>query len=164
MKRGEIYYIERTSQFGSEQIAGRPAVIVSNDRCNLSSEVVEIVYLTTQPKTDLATHVVIRSTGVPSTVLCEQITSVSISRVGRYVGTCTEVEMELIDQALAISLDIDKAPKRVNTIVRKTASTPSEQPETDALVKRLEEELTLRTHERDFYEKAYNRLIDKLTT
>lgn len=163
MKRGEIYYIERASQFGSEQIAGRPAVIVSNDRCNLNSEVVEIVYLTTQPKTDLATHVVIRSTGVPSTVLCEQITSVSINRIGNYVGTCTEIEMELIDQALAISLDIDKAPKRVNTIVKKTAVAP-ESPETDALVKRLEAELVLRTHERDFYEKAYNRLIDKLTT
>ena len=162
MKRGEIYYIERASQFGSEQIAGRPAIIVSNDRCNLNSEVVEIVYLTTQPKTDLATHVIIRSTGVPSTVLCEQITSVSTNRIGNYVGTCTEVEMELIDQALAISLDIDKAPKRVNTIVRKTTVAP-EQPETDALVKRLEAELVLRTHERDFYEKAYNQIIDKLT-
>ena len=162
MKRGEIYYIERASQFGSEQIAGRPAVIVSNDRCNLNSEVVEIVYLTTQPKTDLATHVIIRSTGVPSTVLCEQITSVSVNRIGNYVGVCTEVEMELIDQALAISLDIDKAPKRVNTIVRKATSSP-EQPDVDSLVKRLEAELVLRTHERDFYERAYNQIIDKLT-
>ena len=162
MKRGEIYYIERASQFGSEQIAGRPAVIVSNDRCNLNSEVVEIVYLTTQPKTDLATHVIIRSTGVPSTVLCEQITSVSVNRIGNYVGVCTEVEMELIDQALAISLDIDKAPKRVNTIVRKATSSP-EQPDVDTLVKRLEAELVLRTHERDFYERAYNQIIDKLT-
>lgn len=36
---------------------------------NENSNVVEIVYMTTQPKTDLPTHVTVRSTGRPSTVL-----------------------------------------------------------------------------------------------
>ena len=42
MKRGEIYYIESTyRETGSEQRGGRPAVIVSNDKNNENSEVVE---------------------------------------------------------------------------------------------------------------------------
>ena len=91
MKRGEIYYIERyrNEESGSEQHAGRPAIIVSNDKNNEFSETVEVVYLTTQPKNDLPTHVEIRSTARASVALCEQVTTVSVSRVGEYVGTCT---------------------------------------------------------------------------
>lgn len=49
MKRGEIYYIESTyRETGSEQRGGRPAVIVSNDKNNENSEVVEVVYMTTK--------------------------------------------------------------------------------------------------------------------
>ena len=49
MKRGEIYYIESTyRETGSEQRGGRPAVIVSNDKNNENSEVVEVVYMTSQ--------------------------------------------------------------------------------------------------------------------
>ena len=52
MKRGQIYYIESNHQeIGSEQRAGRPAVIVSNDKNNENSTPVEVVYMTTQQKT-----------------------------------------------------------------------------------------------------------------
>lgn len=109
-KRGDIYYVER-SQFsqtvGSEQFSGRPAIIVSNDKNNEYSSTLEVVYLTTQPKTDLPTHVNIRSSSRVSTALCEQVTSVSVDRIGDYYGTCSEEEMNRIDTALSISLDID---------------------------------------------------------
>lgn len=162
MKRGEIYYIERANTFGSEQMAGRPAVVVSNDKCNFNSEVVEIVYLTTAPKVELPTHVTIRSTGKPSTALCEQITSVSVTRIGGYAGECTDVEMAAIDQALAISLDINRTlpTQRVNTIIRKE---PEVSNEPDPLVQKLESELVRRTFERDMYKEMYDKLIDKLT-
>ena len=51
MKRGEIYYIESTyRETGSEQRGGRPAVIVSNDKNNENSEVVEVVYHQTKKR------------------------------------------------------------------------------------------------------------------
>ena len=109
MKRGEIYYIQSNWQeTGSEQRAGRPAVIVSNDNNNNNSEVVEVVYLTTQPKTDLPTHVLTRSASLPSTILCEQIYSVSTQRLGDYVGRLTEQEVKELDIALAISLGLGR--------------------------------------------------------
>lgn len=104
--RGDIYYIERGYTSGSEQQSGRPALIVSNDKCNATSEVVEVVYMTTQPKTDLPTHVTIRSSGKTSFALCEQITSVYKDRIGNYIGTATEDEMRQIDIALSISLSL----------------------------------------------------------
>ena len=108
MKRGEIYYIESTyRETGSEQRGGRPAVIVSNDKNNENSEVVEVVYMTTKPKNDLPTHVFIRSALSPSTVLCEQVNSVSVKRIGTLIGKLTKSELAAVDSALAISLGID---------------------------------------------------------
>ena len=113
IKRGEMFYISRggASYNGSEQHADRPAVVVSNNKNNENSNVVEVVYMTTQPKTDLPTHVTIRSTGRISTVLCEQVYSVSTERIGTYIGEATDKEMENIDIALMISLQLDNGIK-----------------------------------------------------
>ena len=106
MKRGEIYYISHHNATGAEINKARPGVIVSNDALNQTSEVVEVVYLTTQPKKELPTHVTIEATGCESTALCEQINAVSKLRVGAYCGTCSEEEMAAIDHGLRASLDL----------------------------------------------------------
>lgn len=48
IKRGEMFYISRggASYNGSEQHADRPAVVVSNNKNNENSNVVEVVYMT----------------------------------------------------------------------------------------------------------------------
>ena len=106
IKRGQIYYVARGYATGSEMRAGRPGIIVSNDAANAHSPVVEVVYTTTQPKADLPTHVTIRSLERESTALCEQISSVSIDRLGRRVGEVTAEEMQSLEIAMLISLGI----------------------------------------------------------
>lgn len=107
IRRGDVYYIEPYMTEGCEQRAGRPAVIVSNDLANKHSPVVEVVYFTTQPKNDMPTHVIIRSTSRESTALCEQITSVSKTRLGDYICTLTPEELRRINIALMTSLALD---------------------------------------------------------
>lgn len=110
IKRGEIYYIRNTCQStGSEQRADRPAIIVSNDTNNKHSGVYEVVYMTTQPKADLPTHFITTSALRPSTVLCEQISSVYEDRIGEWIGTLTPDEMKTLDQCLAVSIGIKAA-------------------------------------------------------
>ena len=107
---------------GSEQFADRPAVVVSNDENNKHSGVIEVVYMTTQPKTDLPTHVTVRSTGRLSTVLCEQVSSVSTDRVNNYIGQVSEQEMKNIDIALMISLQLSgggKTSKQYNETIQR---------------------------------------------
>ena len=138
IKRGEMFYISRggVSYSGSEQHSDRPAVVVSNDKNNENSNVVEVVYMTTQPKTDLPTHVTVRSTGRPSTVLCEQVYSVSTERIGTYIGECSDKEMENIDIALMISLQLDgnmKTSKKYNETIKE------QQEEIDHLKTEIEE-------------------------
>lgn len=118
-QRGDIYYVNRAgTTTGSEQMPGRPAIIVSNNMCNTYSSTIEVVYLTTQPKSDLPTHVTIRSTSRQSTALCEQISSIDTSRIGEFVSVCTDQEMELVDTALMISLGIDAGGQGAKEVVK----------------------------------------------
>lgn len=106
INRGDVFYVNRSETIGSEQRSGRPAIIVSNPECNEHSPVVEVVYLTCQHKKPMPTHVRIESIGRRSTALCEQITSVDVSRLGDYKGHLTDGEMEQVDMALMKSLSI----------------------------------------------------------
>ena len=105
--RGEIYYIEPAVVTGSEMRGGRPAIVVSNNHGNNHSKVVEVVYLTTSPKSELPTHVQIKSAPQLSTALCEQISTVSYERVGRLAGICTRAEMSAVDKAMMVSLGVE---------------------------------------------------------
>ena len=108
MKRGEIYYINSyKAATGSEQSSNRPAIIVSNDINNRHSTTVEVVYLTTKPKKFLPTHVSISSATLPSTALCEQVTTVSTTRLQKLLGECSPEEMEAVNKAMMISLGIE---------------------------------------------------------
>lgn len=105
--RGEIYYIyDGNNAHGCEQQGGRPGIVVSNNINNRYSTTVEVVYCTTRQKRELPTHVMISSLHMPSTALCEQVTTVSVSRLGRYVGRCTYGEMRKIEDAILVSLGL----------------------------------------------------------
>lgn len=125
VKRGDIYYIDSIYSTGSEQRGGRPAIIVSNEKNNQHSATVEIVYLTTQPKNDLPTHVTIRSVSRESTALCEQITTVSTDRIGAYKGHVTDAEMLNLEVAMLISLDLNTG-KPMEKVVEKIVEVPKE--------------------------------------
>lgn len=109
IKRGDVYYINKNGyEIGNEQWSGRPAIIVSNDQNNANSQTYEIVYMTSQPKTDLPTHATIRcGLPKPSTVLCEQITTVHESRLGNFMCHLPDETMEIVDACLMISLGLD---------------------------------------------------------
>lgn len=106
--RGDIFYVKKSGfAVGSEQEAGRPAVIVSNNSGNHFSQIVEVVWLTTQEKKELPVHTEVLCK-VKCTALCEQITSVSKERLSNYVRSCTAEEMAAIDRCLMISLGLEQ--------------------------------------------------------
>ncbi len=107
IKRGDIFYVSGGHSTGSEQRSGRPAIVVSNDCNNENSATVEMVYLTTRPKHDMPTHVIIRSLSRQSTAICEQITTVAVERIGRYQGHVTKAEMLALEEAMLISLNMN---------------------------------------------------------
>ena len=109
IRRGDIYYVrEIKDAVGSEQKGYRPAIVISNNVGNKHSKIKQVVYITTKNKNEIPTHVVINSAKYTSIAICEQIFSVSDERIGRYVGHCTEDEIEKLDKALMISIGLDE--------------------------------------------------------
>ena len=144
LTRGDIYYVDAIGSVGSEQRGGRPAIIVSNDKCNQHSPVVEVVYLTTAPKSTLPTHVTVRSAPRVSTALCEQVHSVDTQRLGDYCGSCTPQELSAVDMALLISLGLDvmgggcSSPELVESATDVGEKQPVEAPELIAVRAQLD--------------------------
>lgn len=136
INRGDIFYVDYLPTVGSEQRGGRPAIVVSNNKNNENSDTIEVVYLTTQSKADLPTHVIVRGTGTKSTALCEQVHTISTDRLGDFKGECSSDEMQMIDCALAISLGIEQ--KKEESKPKSAPLAPVTQPKASALVDKVE--------------------------
>lgn len=160
-KRGEIYFVRDNKQgIGSEQRGDRPAIIVSNNANNTYSTVYEVVYMTGRPKTNLPTHFVTNSALKPSTVLCEQISSVHEDRIGEWIGTLTDEEMKMLDKCLAISIGLKITDKNQNKIAAEAIKTE----EIDKLQKQVDEALDARQaaeKQAALYKEMYEFLLKK---
>ena len=160
MKKGEIYYIGHSPNYlGSEQAGGRPAIIVSNNANNSNSTVYEIVYLTTQDKPPLPTHVTIRSSNRISTALCEQVASVSLDRFGDYIGEVTEEEMRALNIALMISFDLSE-PR--DTYINRADTVAKFEESAQEIIPIMDEALLKVQTERDTYKMMYEQLLERL--
>ena len=106
----EIYVVNFGDNDGSVQCGIRPAVIVSNPRDAAASPVVLVCPLTSQKKKTRPTHVIISNEKYPelnaseSTVLCEQITLISKTNLGRRITTLSPDDFYRVMMATKESL------------------------------------------------------------
>lgn len=161
IKRGDVFYV--TSKFdtiGSEQKSGRPAVIVSNDSNNCHSECVEICYLTLKAKTPLPTHIIIPDGPCfSSTILCEQITTVSVERLGDFMCHLDDDTMSAVDKALRVSLGIpvsDECTCEEYRLLKEEFSALSAQREESRLI------IDDLKKKAEMYERMYNDILDRM--
>ena len=153
VKRGYIFYITYSKNFNdsySYDTTGRPGVIVSDDHLNRGSEYVEVVYLTTKIKRDMPTHVDVFCK-TPSTALCETIHTVEKDRIGTYVRTVSDEELEGIERGLRRSLGMNVPVTSVNDA----------EPNNDMGLASMQKEIQL-TAERDMFKKLYEDLLSKV--
>ena len=106
VKRGEIYYIDFGSNFGSEQNGIRPAVILQNNTGNIYSPTTIVAPFTTRTKTKLPTHINIFFKNTNNTILLEQLKVIDKKRKKRKIGDLSNKKLDEINKALKISLDI----------------------------------------------------------
>lgn len=106
-RRGEIYYVKKgnSTTTGSEIWSNRHAVIVSNNNINRYSNVVQVVYITTQHKSKIPLHVDISTKRINRVALCEQIAPVDKSRIAEYKGHRSAAEMRKISKACAYNIN-----------------------------------------------------------
>lgn len=113
IKRGDIYYATLNPVIGSEQGGTRPVLIISNDTGNRYSPTVIIAAITSRvhTKAKLPTHAAVSDVeglGKDSIVLLEQIRTIDKQRLKEYMGVMPESVMARVDQALAISVSLER--------------------------------------------------------
>lgn len=168
IKKGDIYYIDKTVATGCEITTlapARPAIIVSNDIGNELSGNVQVVYLTSSPKSDNDMHVMITdhtaNLKMLSTAICEQITTVSKERVGNYIGKVTPTTLRKIEKGIMIALGIE-IPE---TFEATTAADPQKDTEIDYLKKKLFEkdaELAKANKKADLFKGLADHLMNQI--
>ena len=98
---GDIFYIANDGRAGET-----PAIIVSPDTwLEQDPEFVQAVLMTTKENEQLLTHVEVMCR-VPSIALCERIFKVDTDRIGEYIRSCTEEEIQKVDEAIMLTLGI----------------------------------------------------------
>ncbi|MEG4571280.1 type II toxin-antitoxin system PemK/MazF family toxin [Microcoleus sp. N3A4] len=112
MRRGEVYDADFEPVQGSEQGGTRPAIIVSNDSINVSSQVVLVVPCTTyRPSRRIyrSQVLIIAPDGGfdrDSIALGEQVRALAKSRLLHKRGILSESALVQLDSALSIALDL----------------------------------------------------------
>lgn len=95
---------------GSLQSGFRPVLVVSNDKANCYSPVINIVPITSKlGKKKLPTHVLLKECGLvrQSVILAEQITSINKSRLIRYMGNIRKTPYEeKVRKAIGVQLNL----------------------------------------------------------
>lgn len=120
MKRGQVYYADPRPVVGSEQGGIRPCLIIQNNAGNLHSATVIIAPMTTQNKANIPTHVAVSPEdyclNINTTILLEQLRTIDKSRLGDFVGRLSEGTMQKVDEALNISLALNKREREVENL------------------------------------------------
>ena len=120
--RGDMYYADLTPVVGCEQGGVRPVLIIQNDVGNKYSPTVIAAAITSKmTKSKLPTHIGIE--GSPfglrrnSVVLLEQVRTIDRCRLREYIGHLDAETMELVNQALAVSLGIPQVEQEMEETV-----------------------------------------------
>ena len=119
-RRGDIYLVDLGNHYGSEQGGFRPVVVIQNDIGNKYAPTLIVAPITsrTRKKAKQPTHYhpnKMECFSEPSMVLLEQITAIDKSRVKKFIGKFSKVQIKKVDYCIEISLCLRKVEQAVIT-------------------------------------------------
>ena len=111
VKRGQIVMLDLPTVAGSVQNGLRPCVIISNNKANKFSPNVIAVPLTSRNKKDMPTHYALQPSKVnglkvTSTILAEQILTVSKNAIKRVIGVVEDQHIDNVNKIIKESISL----------------------------------------------------------
>ncbi|MFH1951093.1 MAG: type II toxin-antitoxin system PemK/MazF family toxin [Pseudomonadota bacterium] len=106
LKRCEVWWINFDPSVGGEIRKKRPAVIVSNNAANQFLNRVQVVPLTGSVGKLYPSETYVTLRGKKTKAMTDQLTTVSKKRLINQAGTVSKTEMEGIERAIILQLDL----------------------------------------------------------
>ena len=167
-KRGEVYFIRipAGTTVAHEIGYSRPGVIVSTDELNSDSYTVNVVFLSTAAaeRHDIPAdrHPLVTANKL-SAAICEQVSTVDVSRLGTFICQLTDEEMERIDAGLADCLCLSSGEEDIDLREEEAEITPTRPAvgqQEPAVLSNADSALA---RELEVYKRLYADLLDRLT-
>ena len=106
MKRGEVWWVSFDPSIGGEIRKKRPAVIISNNAANQFLNRVQVVPLTSSVGKLYPSEAYISLRGKKAKAMADQLTTVSKKRLINQAGSISKTELESLERAIKIQLDL----------------------------------------------------------
>ena len=106
MKRGEVWWVNFDPSIGGEIRKKRPAVIISNNAANQFLNRVQVVPLTSSVGKLYPSEAYITLRRKKTKAMADQLTTVSKKRLINQAGSLSKTELEGIERAIMIQLDL----------------------------------------------------------
>lgn len=106
MKRGEVWWVNFDPSVGGEIRKKRPAVIISNNAANKFLNRVQVVPLTSSAGKLYPSEAYITLRGKKAKAMADQLTIVSKKRLINQMGTVSKNELEGLERAIMIQLNL----------------------------------------------------------
>jgi mRNA interferase MazF len=106
MRRSEVWWVDFNPFVGEEIQKVRPAIVVSNDMSNQMTSRVQVVPITSSTHKCYPCEAYVHIKGKLAKAMADQLTTVSSKRLQNKIGHISLQEMQDVERAIKIQLDL----------------------------------------------------------